>query len=128
MTHSNGAVVYEQLEVMAKKTGLPRQIISDHGSDLAAGIHQFCQQPLRQTSAIYDIKHKTAAVLKHELASDAAWVEFTRLTSQTKLQIQQTDLAALVPPNQKTKARYMNVESLVRWGQAVLLALDESAL
>jgi len=123
VTHSNGDVVYEQLETVVKKTGVPREIISDHGSDLKAGIHLFCQQH-PQTSAIYDIKHKTAAVLKHELEQDAAWAAFTRLASQTKLEVQQTDLAALAPPDQKTKARYMNVESLVRWGQAMLVWLD----
>ena len=123
--HSNGDVVYEQLEAALQKTGVPREIISDHGSDWVAGIRQFCQQH-PQTSAIYDIKHKTAAILKHELAQDAAWVEFTRLASQTKLQVQQTDLAALAPPDQKTKARYMNVESLVRWGRAVLAWLDQA--
>jgi hypothetical protein len=123
--HSNGDVVYEQLEAAVQKTGVPREIISDHGTDLQAGIRQFCQQH-PQTSAIYDIKHKTAAILKRELAQDAAWVAFTRLASQTKLQVQQTDLAALAPPDQKTKARYMNVESLVRWGRAVLAWLDQA--
>ena len=33
-------------------------------------------------------------------------------------------LAALAPPNQKTKARYMNVDVLVEWGQALLAFLD----
>ena len=120
---SNGDVVYEQLEAVVKKTGVPRVIVSDHGTDLNAGIRKFCQHH-PQTSAIYDIKHKTAAVLKRELEQDADWATFTRLAGQTKLQVQQTDLAALAPPDQKTKARYMNVESLVRWGRAVLVWLD----
>ena len=112
---SNGDVVYEQLEAVVKKAGVPRVIVSDHGTDLNAGIRKFCQHH-PQTSAIYDIKHKTAAVLKRELEQDADWAAFTRWAGQTKLQVQQTDLAAWAPPDQKTKARYMNVESLVRWG------------
>lgn len=125
VTHSDGTVVYQQLEATVAKTGVPREIISDHGSDVHAGVVKFCQvHP--QTCPIYDIKHKTAAVLKHELERDAAWIEFTQLAGQTKLHVQQTDLAALAPPNQKTKSRYMNVESLVRWGRVVLTWLDKT--
>ena len=38
VTQSNGEVVYQQLEASSKKTGIPRAIISDHGSDLKAGV------------------------------------------------------------------------------------------
>jgi hypothetical protein len=120
---SNGDVVYQQLEQAVAKTGVPRAIISDHGTDLNAGIEKFCQQH-PQTSAFYDIKHKTAAILKRELGQDMDWETFTHLATQTKLQVQQTALAALLPPNQKTKARYMNVDVLVKWGQNMLAFLD----
>lgn len=122
---SNGEVVYQQLEATVEKTGEPREIISDHGTDLKAGIVKFCQHHPR-TSAIYDIKHKTAAILKHELAQDADWSLFTRLAGQTKQHVQQTALAALAPPNQKSKARYMNVDVLVAWGQTMLVWLDKT--
>jgi hypothetical protein len=121
---SNGQVVYQQLEASVEKTGVPRQIISDHGTDLKAGIEQFCQNH-QQTSAVYDIKHKTAAVLKRELGGDPTWLEFARLAAQTKVKVQQTVLAALAPPNQRTKARYMNVEGLIQWGQSLLAFLDQ---
>lgn len=120
---SNGEVVYQQLEQAVAKTGVPRAIISDHGTDLKAGIEKFCQQH-PQTSALYDIKHQTAAVLKRELDQDADWNTFTPLANQTKLRVQQTALAALAPPNQKTQARYLNVDVLVTWGQKMLTFLD----
>ena len=40
---SNGEIVYQQLEQTIEKTGVPREIISDHGPDVKAGIEQFCQ-------------------------------------------------------------------------------------
>ena len=120
---SNKDVVYKQLEATIKKTGVPRLIVGDHGSDLKAGIERFCQEH-PETSFVYDIKHKTAAVLKHELARDETWQEFTRLAAQTKNRVQQTSLASLAPPNQRTKARYMNVDVLVHWGQDLLVFLD----
>jgi hypothetical protein len=120
---SNGAVVYQQLQDSIVKTGIPREILGDHGSDVQAGVERFCQQH-PETCFIYDIKHKTAVVLKHELHEDLQWQEFTRLATHTKQRVQQTALAFLAPPNQRTKARYMNLESLLRWGNATLMWLD----
>jgi hypothetical protein len=108
MSVSNGERLLQQFEVSAAKTGIPRQIVADHGSDLKSGIKQFCQRH-PETSFIYDIKHKTASVLKHELASDETWQRFTRLAAQSKRQMQQSALACLAPPNQRSKARYMNI-------------------
>jgi hypothetical protein len=120
---SNKDVVYQQLEANIEKTGVPRSIVGDHGSDLKAGVERFCQgHP--ETCFIYDIKHKTAAVLKRELARDETWLEFAQLAARTKSRVQQTSLAHLAPPNQRTKARYMNVDVLVHWGQDMLAFLD----
>jgi hypothetical protein len=123
VTSSNGEVVFEQLEETIEKTGLPREIIADQGSDLKAGIKRFCDKH-PQTCSIYDIKHKSAALLKHTLQHDEHWQAFTRQAAQSKSQIQQTALAFLAPPNQRAKARYMNLEILVRWGQRALGVLD----
>lgn len=122
--HSNGAVVYQQLEQAVTKTGVPREIISDHGTDLNAGIEQFCQHH-PQTSAIYDVKHKMAAILKRELDPDPDWCRFTQLANQSKQRVQQTALAALAPPHQKTQARYLNVDVLVVWGRRLLTWFDQ---
>jgi len=121
---SNGQVVYEQLEEATKKTGVPKEIIGDYASDLKLGIEKFCQAH-PETYHIYDIKHKTAAILKRELKNDEIFQAFTKLASQTKNQIQQTPLAFLAPRKQKTKARYMNVDTLIKWGKNILVFLDK---
>lgn len=117
--HSNGDVVYQQLEDTINKTGVPREIIADHGSDIKSGIEMFCRAH-QETSYIYDIKHKIAAVLKKELKDDQAWNEFVKYAAEIKKQVQQTALAVLAVPNQRTKARYMNVDKLVKWGSDML--------
>jgi hypothetical protein len=121
---SNGTVVYQQLEKVVAQTGVPREILSDHGSDLKVGTEQFCQHH-PETCAVYDIKHKTAAILKRELEPDATWNEFLHLASQTKQQLQQTALASWAPPTQKVKARDLNVAPLVTWGQRILVCLEQ---
>ena len=124
VTQSNGEIVYQQLEEARKQTGVPREILSDQGSDLHKGITQFCHAH-PETSLIYDIKHKVAAVLKRDLGADQMWQEFARLAGQTTQRVQQTALAALAPPRQRRKARYMNVGELVDWGVRMLRYLDE---
>lgn len=122
---SNGDIVHQQLEAGIEKTGIPREIVSDHGTDLKSGIDKFCQAH-HETSAVYDIKHKTATLLKHELDDEPIWNEFARLAGQTKRKVQQTSLAALAPPNQRSKARYMNVDVLIHWGRDTLAFLDRA--
>lgn len=120
---SSGEIVWQQLEDTTEKTGVPRQIIADKGTDLRAGIERFCEEH-QQTCSVYDIKHKTAAILKSELCEDESWQEFTQLAARTKKRVQQTSLASLAPPNQRTKSRYMNIETLIRWGNTMLTFLD----
>jgi len=121
---STGKIVYEQLEETIKKTGVPRQIVADEGSDLKKGIELF-RHHHSETVCTYDIKHKTATLLKHELEKDEDWKEFSRLVSQTKQKVQQTCLSFLSPRNQRTKSRYMNADIIVEWGAKALHFLSE---
>ena len=77
-----------------------------------------------ETLDIYDITHKAACLLKAQLERDEQWNAFASLAGQTKCKIQQTELAFLVPPSQRSKARYMNLGELVRWGVKTLAVLD----
>lgn len=121
--HSNGEVVFEQLEQTVSKTGVPREIVGDHGSDLKSGIERFSQAH-PETAYVYDIKHQSASLLKQLLRADKDWEAFTGLAARAKSQLQQTALAFLAPPNQRSKARYMNLDTLIGWGANVLEFLD----
>lgn len=120
---SNGNIVYEQLTKAIEKTGVPCQIVADLGPDVKAGIERFCRvHP--QTRYIYDIKHKAAALLKKELGGDDGWQEYAKACAAASKKLQQTELAHLAPPQQRAKARYMNIEPLVQWGGKMLTLLE----
>jgi hypothetical protein len=125
VTQSNGEIVYEQLKESIVKTGVPRMIVADQGSDLKTGIERFCNHH-PNTIYIYDIKHKIANILKRELQNEEVWSEFKSLASQTKKQLQQTSLAHHCSPSLRTKARYMNVDKLVKWGGEQLQFLAQT--
>jgi hypothetical protein len=124
VTESNGKVVYKQLQAAAAKTGVPRAITSDNGPDLHRGIALF-RKKHAGTAWLYDIKHKTACLSKHALEGDAAWQTFVAQVHRCKQQVSLTPLAGLAPPQQRSKARYMNLDVLVAWAQKSLQLLDQ---
>lgn len=120
---SDGEIVYKQLEETAAKTGVPRAIVSDHGTDIKRGIEAFLvDHP--QTAGLYDIAHKMAILLKLELGANEDWSEYLKHIGQAKQRLQQTTLAFLTPPTPRNKARYMNLEKLVTWGTNTLAYMD----
>ena len=122
VTHSDQHVVEQQLEATIEKTGVPRAVLNDHGSDLKAGIKRFCAKH-EETQPLYDVAHKGAILLKARLEKNPKWKSFCTQVGQTKFQTQQTELAFLVPPSQRSKARYMNLGPLLRWARGTLRIL-----
>jgi hypothetical protein len=112
------------LQEAVAQTGVPRVIVDDHGGDLTGGVQLF-QERHPETLEVYDIGHKAACVLERRLESDPRWSEFQRRVGQTRCAIQQTELAFLVPPGPRPKARFMNLGPLLGWGRKVLGVLDE---
>ncbi len=113
----------ELLEVLinnlAKTVGKPLQIISDHGSDIKKGIELY----ISNNPGIiytYDFTHQVALWLKKDLSKNQEFQEFLRQCNLTRSQIQQTRLFFLIPPSQRSKARYHNIDILVTWGLKVI--------
>lgn len=111
--------VDEQLEAATRITGVPRVIVNDHGGDVHGGVGLFRERH-PQTVELYDAKHKAACVLKRQLEKNPRWQDFQRQLGQTRCAIQQTELAFLMPPSPKLKARFMNLAATVRWAGKVL--------
>ena len=128
MEHSTGKAVAEQLQATMEQTGIvPVEVLSDEGAELKSGMELVKQESAQAAKVLHrqDIKHKVAALLKHELHDDERWQSFVTKSNRTKLQVTLTPLAFLVPPSLKNKARYMNVDTLVNWGNRALAFLDD---
>lgn len=123
MEHSDGPRVQRELEKVVARTGVPRAIVSDGGSDLQSGVKLFCQSHPLVTHS-YDIKHKMALFLKKELEGDPDWERYVTKANLARRGLTLTAGAYLVPPSLSAKARYMNADRLVAWGQKVLRYLD----
>ena len=124
MKNATKHTVAKCLQDAVAKTGVPRAILSDHGADLHGAV-AIIQQLHPETDELYDIKHKAACLLKALLEGDEQWKRFASLSGQTKFATQQTGMAFLVPPSQRSKSRFMNLGELVKWGWLTLALLDE---
>jgi hypothetical protein len=124
MTNATKQTVAVCLEDAVAQTGVPRVILDDHGADLHGGVEIFrTEHP--ETSEIYDVKHKAACLLKARLEGNQRWKQYASQLGQTKFAVQQTELAFLMPPSQRSKARFMNLGGLVAWGSKTLALVDE---
>jgi hypothetical protein len=115
--------VDQALEKATERTGIPRVVVDDHGADLTGGV-SFFQARHAQTVELYDAKHKAACLLKSRLEKNPRWQEFSQKTTQARCAIQQTEMAFLVPPGPKPKARFMNLAAHLRWASHVLAVLQ----
>ena len=114
MEHSNAATVAIELERAMARTGVPRQIVSDEGSDLNGGVTLF-QAQHAGVAYVHDAAHQAANVLKKRWSQDERWSSFVARLSQTAAKLRQTRLAHLVAPTIRPKARFMNVGPMARF-------------
>lgn len=61
-----------------------------------------------------------ALILKSELEKDEQYQSFVKKCHQCRQEIQQTELLFFMPPCQRTKSRYFNLDSLIYWTDKVL--------
>ena len=116
MKVSNGRLVAEELEKIleANEGRPPLAIVKDQGSDLHCGGKSFCDAHPGVIN-IHDVPHKIACLYKSLLADDVTWNQFTQECASFKKRMQLTKNACLASPNQRSKARYHNIDVLVDW-------------
>jgi len=116
--------VAEQLHEAGARTGVPRQIVADGGTDLQKGIERF-QRIHPEVTSVLDCAHLAANLLKCDREKEPHWQEFLKKMSETTKAIRQTKSAHLCAPKLRNKARYMNVATFVRFGRLLLCKLQE---
>jgi hypothetical protein len=126
LTHSTANTIYQHLTEVAERTGTPLQAVSDHGSDVLAGLGLFLADH-EEVVEIYDITHGLAILLKRYLEPDPHWDGFVKACQGTRQQLQQTAGSFLQPPAWRQKARYLNLEGHLNWAKDMLVLLGAKA-
>lgn len=126
MDKSNGAAVERELENAAQRTGVPRLIVSDQGSDLCKGIADYLEfRP--GTVHVPDAAHYGANLLERAWDQQPRWQQFLKQLQDTSSKLRQTPSAFLLAPRMRAKARFMNVEAQLQFASRVLKHVDGNA-
>jgi hypothetical protein len=116
-------VVETTLREVRKTTRNIASICSDKGSDVLRGIKDF-QKSSPNTRQTCDTAHRLANFLRGRLEKNEQWKRFRQQTTQARREMQNSKISGFKPPSPRTKARFMNVGSLIEWASDVLLLLE----
>lgn len=112
--------VAQAYQKTAATYGTPRAILADGAVELRESIDLAEWPGKSRPIFIRDFKHFLANRLEAKMNKDTDFAEFLVQLNQTRSAIQQTELSHLTPPAIKSKARFMNLEAVLRWGLRTL--------
>lgn len=87
------------------------------------GVRLFNQENLK-IRHISDTAHRVANFLERTLEKSNRWKEFRKQATLARRKMQNSVVAGAQPPSPRTKARYMNVDSLIKWAANMIILLD----
>jgi transposase-like protein len=108
------SLIADVVEKMGKK---PLYVISDAGSTLTKGIRD------SSLVRICDIGHQIARLIEQTYKMQGEFQEFSKACSLVKFQQIMKESAYLLPPKQRTIARFMNLSNTVSWATKMLAVL-----
>ena len=119
----NSNLITQALNDVASSIGTIICVCSDRGSDILRGVKDF-QIISPKTLHFHDTAHRIANFLKAILENNHRWKKFREQVTQTRRKMQNSLVAGALPPSPRTKARFMNVDSLIKWAAEILVLID----
>ena len=119
----NNHVILEMLTEVEFTVGKILGVCSDRGSEILCGIKNF-QKSSPETRHIADTAHRVSNFLENTLEMAPRWKKFRELVTLARRKMQNSLISGALPPSPRTKARYMNVDSIITWAANMLVLLD----
>lgn len=110
--------VREQYKKLAARVGSPRILLSDGAVELRESA-DVLKKAGRQPILLRDLKHFSANALERMLGRSDRFQTYLSKLGRTRSAVQQTELSHFTPPPPKNKARFMNLEPMLRWGEMI---------
>ena len=110
--------IRQQLQgVIDKRGAKPEYVVSDGARTLKKGIAE------AGLVRIGDVSHEVALLLQHRYQHQALFVAWQQALAQSKFKYIMTDSAYLLPPKQRSVARFMNLWACIEWSKRMLITL-----
>jgi len=117
----NGDTVKDALTEIFNQAGRPSAILMDGGTDLKKGVRLYREQEnAKRIWVLEDVGHTAANGLKSEFAESKAFTTFLDILRKGAARIRQTTLAALRPPQVRTKGRFQGITKVAEWALMIL--------
>jgi hypothetical protein len=120
--HWTAMDIQKELELCRQKLGNILYAVSDGGSNIRKALS------LCGIRHVYDLTHGIAIILEKIYKNDPAFVELSFQMGQARLKYCCTELACLMPPNQRTKSRFLNIDIIPKWGKDAIRVLKNKDL
>jgi hypothetical protein len=117
-----GEDIAKELYICKEKVGGVIYATTDGGSTIKKGLQ------LSGISRVYDLTHAIAIMLEKIYKKDPEFQEFTYTMGQMRSKLCCSQYAHIIPPNQRSKSRFLNIDILSDWCIKVLIALEKNHL
>lgn len=117
-TKWTGEDVAQEIQKLENKIGEIIYAIADYGANLKKGL-KICE-----IKHIHDITHWMAIEVEKLYKNEEKYKSFCLKMSVLRTKFLQTDMAHIIPPQQRKKSFYQNIKSISDWAMKSLKFLD----
>jgi len=117
-----GQDIANELKIVKEKLGTIIYAITDSGSTLKYGLKEV------EITQVYDINHAIAKCLQRLYEKDEDFKDYAHKAGQMRFKLCCSKYAHLIPPNQRSKSRFLNIDIISKWGMKVLQALQNDEI
>ena len=117
-----GNDISKELDIIKEELGTVIYAVTDGGSSLRSGLQQ------SGIEKVYDITHASAIFLSRIYRNNAKFKDFTHQAGQMRYRLCRSKHAHLIPPNQRSKSRFLNIDILCRWAIKALAAYESKEI
>jgi len=114
-----GETIADLLHRLIGSLGRPLAFLTDGGAELAKATDLLAERNCR-SFRLEDVSQVVANLLKHHYAQHPLFETFLSACGKVSRHLKQSALACLAPPKTSTKARFMNLQRLVKWADQLL--------
>lgn len=113
-----GEDIKEVLEEVEKRIGKIKYAVADYGNSIRKALK------LLDIPHIYDLTHCISLCVEHIYKEDPQFQEYTKKMAHLRGAQALGKMAHVLPPLQRSKARFMNLRPISDWGMSVLTLLE----
>ncbi len=117
-----GEIIAKELAVVKKELGNVIYAVTDSGSALLKSLR------ISGIDRVSDLTHFIALGLEKIYKKDEIFKSYTYELGQMRAKLQNTKYTHLIPPNQRSKSRFLNIEIISSWGIKAITALNSETV